>query len=390
VVNPNSTASAYVTSGEIIKDLSESITLNVDSEAFSSDSLSGQNIGKAHVKYSFTISATGGGVGCSSLIGRKTGLEAAQEVVKRRLSALENGSLTTALISANSVDSNLALYHSGPKYMQVRNMDADPINGTLNVTGDLILRPSSSAYPQAFIDISIDSRAETTQVGRTVVISGTVEGLHSVSFNDIINSTFHASASKIGNAESAYQALRGNFEALASAYASNLISDTSDCTSGGLLAICSNYIAPTECGMRLVNRGVTRNFGSGTISFNEEFSTARNCSIPGAAKVDTEVTHTYPTDVIAEFTIPFRGEPLIQNLGTTTKETIGVNVNVTVENPGCDVRDLSGVIGCALSEADALGSSEGAAGWYLTQHNVSKTNTGTLRVSKEWTKPYYC
>jgi len=391
VVNPNTLASSYVTTGEIIKDLSESVTLNVDSEAFSSDTLSGQNIGKAHVKYSFNISATGGGVGCSSSVSKKTGLEAAEEVVKRRLSALENGNLITSLTSPTSINNALSIYHNGPKYMQIRSMDADPISGTLSVSGDLILRPSSSPYPQAFIDVSIDSRAETTQVGRTVVISGTVEGLHNTSFSDIISSSnFHSSANKIGNAESAYSALRGNFSAFASAYAANTISDSSDCTSGGLLAICSNYIAPTECGIRLVNRSVTRNFGSGTISFNEEYSTARNCSIPGAAKVDTEVTHTYPTDVIAEFTIPFRGEPLIQNLGTTTKETISVNVNVTVENPGCDVRDLSGVIGCALDEADALGASEGAAGWYLTQHNVSKTNTGTLRVTKEWTKPYYC
>jgi hypothetical protein len=130
--------------------------------------------------------------------------------------------------------------------------------------------------------------------------------------------------------------------------------------------------------------------GAGSISFSEEYSTVRNCSIPGAAKVESEVSHTYPTDVFAEFTIPFRGEPLIQNLGTTTKETISVTVNVTVENPGCDVRDLSGVQGCAYSYADQLGSNEGAGGWYLTGNSVSKTNTGTLRVTKEWTKPYNC
>lgn len=392
VVKPNTTASQYVTSNEIIKDLSESITLNVDNDAFASDTVLGTKAGRAHAKYSFNISATGGAVGCKNSFSQKTGLEAAEEVVKRRISSIANGNISTGIAVPSALVSALSSYHSGSKYMHIRSVDADPISGTMTVNGDIIIRPTGTTYPYAFIDISVDSRVETAQVGRNVTISGTIEGLYSSDFNELItNGSFHSSSiSKIANAETAYSSLRGSFAGMANQYIEGFLSDTSDCTSGGLLAICANYVAPTECGVRLVNRSVTRNFGQGSISFSEEFSTARNCSIPGAAKVESEVTHTYPTDVFAEFTIPFRGEPLMQNLGTTTKETVAVNVNVTVENPGCDVRDLSGVIGCAQGEADSLGSSEGAGGWYLTQNTVTKTNTGTLRISKEWTKPYNC
>lgn len=393
VVKPNVAASYYVTNNEIVKDISESITLNVDNDAFSSDALSGgQKAGRSHAKYSFNISATGGGVGCDVSTGKKTGLEAAEEVLKRRLSALESGSISNGLSNPTSIINALATYHSGPKYMHIRSLDADPINGTMTVNGDLIIRPAGMPNPQAFIDISVDSRAETGQVGRTVVVSGTVEGLYSTSFGELItNGSFHgASVSRISNAESAYASLSGSLAGLANSYLSGTLTDTGDCTDSGLLAICSSYVPPQECGLRLVNKGETRNFGQGTISFTFEYSTAQNCSIPGAAKVESEVTHNYPTDVFAEFTIPFRGEPLLQDLGTTTKETIVVTVNVTVENPGCDVRDMSGVVGCAIGVADSIGYAEGASGWYLTQSSITKTNTGTLRVSKEWTKPYYC
>lgn len=392
VVNPNNAANSYVSNNEIIKDLSESITLNIDNDAFAVDNLGGNKAGRAHAKYSFNISATGGAVGCKNNISKKTGLEAAEEVIKRRISQIESGSISSGLGVPSSLTTALSSYHMGSKYMQVRSVDADPISGTMAVSGDLILRPTSVTYPGAFVDISIDSRADTTQVGRTVIISGTIEGLYSTSFSDVItNGTFSGgSANKISNAETVYTSLVSTFSGLANQYLLGLITDSTDCTSGGLLAICSNYVPPSECGLRLVNRSATRNFGTGTISFSDEYSTVRNCSIPGAAKVESEVSHTYPTDVFAEFTIPFRGQPLMQNLGTTTKETVSVTVNVTVENPGCNVRDLSGVIGCAQSEANALGNAEGAAGWYLTQNSVSKTNTGTLRITKEWTRPYNC
>lgn len=392
VVKPNAAASSYVTSNEIIKDISESITLNVDNDAFSNDSIPGGKAGRAHAKYSFNISATGGGVGCDTSVSRKTGLEAAEEVLKRRLSSLASGSISNGLSVPNSLISALATYHSGSKYMHVRSLDADPINGTMTVNGDLIIRPAGIPNPQAFIDISVDSRAETAQVGRNVVVSGTVEGLYTTAFSELItNGSFHsANVGRIGNAESAYGSLSGSFQGLANMYLSGVLTDTGDCTNSGLLAICPSYVPPQECGLRLVNKSETRNFGQGTITFSYEYSTAQNCSIPGATKVETEVTHNYPTDVFAEFTIPFRGEPLLQDLGTTTKETVAVNVTATVENPGCNVRDMSGVVGCAVGIANSLASSEGAAGWYLTQSSITNTNTGSLRVSKEWTKPSNC
>lgn len=388
VVKPNAQASAYVTSSEIIKDISESVTLNVDNDGFAVDDANGTKTGRAHAKYSFSISATGGSVGCSAS-GKKTGIEAAEEVVKRRIGNIKNGNITTALGNASQLQSQLSTYHSGSKYLHVRSVDADPINGSMTVAGDVIMRPSAHPYPQAFIDIVVDSRADAYQVGKVVTISGTIEGLYNADFSSIItNGTFHGhSTNRIGNAESVYNSIKGNFLALAQAYQEQTITDNN---LGAIFQICGSVQTPSETTMRKVNSSVTRNFGQGTLSFTEEYSTVKSTSIPGAVKVESEVTHTYPTDVFAEFTIPFRGEPLLQNLGTTTKETISVSVVAQADNIGADVRSGGEFLGCVQGEANNLGAAEGAGGWYLTQDSATYSNTGTARVNKEWTKPSNC
>lgn len=390
VVKPNANANNYVTSNEIIRDLSESVTLNVDNDAFSIDTVNGQKVGRAHARYTFNISATGGAVSCKTSIGKKTGLEAAEEVVKRRINSIASGSISSSLGAPPSLINALSTYHSGSKYMQIRSVDADPVNGTMTVSGDIILRPQGLTYPQAFVDISVDSRSDATQIGRTVTISGTIEGLYTENFSDLISSSFiSASANKIGNAESVYGSIKGLGQALANSWQENKLPDTCSQNSGKLTGICPVTIPVSECDFRLVNRSVTRNFGQGTISFSDEYSTVPNCNIPGAAKVESEVTHTFPTNVFAEFTIPFRGKPLTQDLGTTTKETVSVTVTATVE-AGCSIADMSGIGGCLSDEAERLRDLEGASGWYVTQDSFTKSNTGTFRISTEWTKPYDC
>ena len=392
VVKPNTSAGDYVTNGEIIKDMSESLSLNVDNDSFHTDDAGGIKSGKAHAKYTFSINATGAAVGCKSSLSAKTGIEAAEEVCNRRISNIANGTVTTSLGTPSRVSSALSSYHGGNQYMHIRSLDADPIGGSLSVSGDIILRPSGHPYPNAFIDISVDSRTDATQIGRVVTISGNVEGLYAHDFTSLItNGSFHSmGGDRLSNAESVYNNITSSFPGLAQQYLEGIITDTTDCTDGGLLGICSDIITPEECNLRETNKNITRNFGQGTVSFSHEYSTAKNCSIPGAAKVETEVTRNYPTDVFAEFTIPFRGEAFIQDLQTKTKETLSINVNITVEDTGCNERDLETQSGCARSQATSILSAQGASSWYKTGDSVSKTNTGSLRLTLEYTKPTNC
>jgi len=398
VVKPNTAASSYINSDELIRDLSENITLSYDNDSAMVDTIAGKAIGKSHVKYNFTISATGAAVGCKHKFTQKTGIEAAEEVVKRRIASIRNGNITSGLTSTAYVQPDLDFYHSGYKYTEIRNLDVDVINGSVSVTGDLIIRPLYISHPYAFVEINMETSGSATEVGKNVSISGTIEGLGIPSFQAdglSLETQFHsASKNKIGNAELAYAGIVGVVKDMGNSY-SEPVTDTESCTGGSLLDICSYYVTDLECSsLRINTSSVTRNFGQGTINFSVEMSTAKNCDIAGAARVEIQVSHTYPNQMIAEFTIPFRGEPLIQNLGTLSKETIGVEVTLSFGNTGC--ADLSNnavvqnAIACAREKAVETAMNEGAQGWYLTGDSERKSNNGEYSISLEYTRPHPC
>jgi hypothetical protein len=356
VVKPNAQASDYITNNEIIKDLSETINISHDNDSHMVDGIVGMTVGRSHVKYNFQISATGGAVGCKDKFSQKTGIEAAEDVVKRRIDSLRNGNIKTGLATTNYIDADLSHYHnSGHKYTEIRNLDVDTISGSVSVTGDLILRPANITHPYAFVEISPEHSSDITKIGSDITISGNIEGLPSPNFNTnslVIEQDFHpATKDKIANAEAAYQ---------------DIIT--------GIKGIASSVLDKTRD--------------------NTSLSDAKNCNIAGAAKTEIEVSRQYPTDSFAEFTIPFRGMPLTQNLGATTKETIAVTAKITLGDTGCN--DLSNhpmidsIIACGLATAESAASNEGANGWYLTSKRIGRSNTGDINISLEYTSPYPC
>lgn len=398
VVKPNGQASEYVTTNEIIKDLSETINISHDNDSHMVDGINGLIVGRSHVKYNFQISATGGAVGCKDKFSQKTGIEAAEDVVQRRIAALRDGDIKTGLAATNYIDSDLSYYHNGSKYTEIRNLNVDPISGSVSVTGDLILRPTNITHPYAFVEISVEHSSDVTKIGSDITINGNIEGLPTPKFNSatlIRENDFHpATKDKMTHAETAYQDIIGGLTGIALSVLDKT-RDTTSCTEGSLLDICKYQLTGLECDtVRINNLTVTRNFGQGTISFSGILSDAKNCNIPGAAKTEIEVSRNYPTDAFAEFTIPFRGAPLTQNLGTTTKETIAVSAKITLGDTGCN--DLTNnpimdqIISCGLATAEGVANNEGASGWYLTSKSINRSNTGDVNISLEYTRPHPC
>lgn len=396
-VETNDQASTWITDNEMINDISESVTMSVQEDAMSVDTLSVLKMGRAQVKYDFDISVTGASVGCKNMITRKTGIEAAEEVVKRRIGALANGSIGSSLGNPATIIGDLQHYHNGQKYLQVRDMTADPVAGTLSVSGSLIVRPDNISHPDAFVEVSVESSKDVSRYGDTVVISGNLEGFDSTVYSNFVrNSDFHpASKNKISAAEAAWSDIESRLETIAQSYLGTGIDpEISSCTSGSLLDICPYQLPSSDfvCSLREINRSITRNFGQGTISFTSEWSNTKNCGIQGAAKTTTDVTHTYPHELFAEFTIPFRGEPLLQDLGTTSKEVIAASTTITIDDAGCNSVNLSDLRNCARGRAIQLAIDEGAIPgvWYLTQDSVNYNNTGNLTYNIEYTKNYDC
>jgi len=395
-VKTNAQASSWVSDGEMINDISESVTMSVQEDSMAVDTLLDLNMGRSQVKYDFDISVTGASVGCKSMISRKTGIEAAEEVVKRRVAALEAGNISSSLGSPATVTNDLQHYHGGQKYIQIRDMTADPVAGTLSVSGSLIVRPNNINHPDAFVEVSVESSKDVSRFGDSVVITGTLEGFDSASYSNFIQDfTFHpANKNKISAAEGAWGDIESRLPQIAQAYLGTGIDpEKASCIEGSLLGICQYQLPEGDfvCELREINRNITRNFGQGTITFTSEWSNAKNCGIQGAAKTTTDVTHTYPTELFAEFIIPFRGEPLLQDLGTTSKEVVSATVTITIDDAGCNEVILSNLRGCARGKAVELAFAEGAGStWYLTQDSVSYSNTGNLTWNIEYTKNYDC
>lgn len=397
-VLPNRKAGDYVTADELVKSISEDMSMSIENDSFIVDSIDPMTIGRSHVKYTFSISVTGAAVGCKDIISQKTGIEAAEIVVLRRLSRLQSADTVTMLGNAATIQKDFDYYMNGPKYIEIRNLDIDPVGGVVSIDGDFIIRPTNITHPHAFVEMSVEATTDVSQIGQTFTITGNIEGLPRPAMEPIILETdFHpASKDKITNAISVYESLLPSFESIMQAHADGGIRDTSSCIEGSLLDICRGFDNDElKCDkVRINNSSVSKNYGQGTVSFNVEGSTRKNCDIAGASKVEIEVIHNHPTDLFAEFTIPFRGTPLLQNLGSTTKETIAVTAQLSFGDTGCNhVLDhpvVAAAISCAEGRVRSVADNAGATGWYLTNHSTSKTNTGEINISMEFTSPYDC
>lgn len=399
VVKPDPTFSDWITENEIIKNISETINLSVDSDAYNVDSAPGiGRIGKAHAKCSFSISVSGAATSSCSSGNKKVGLDAAEEVMKRRLDGLSNMQWNLAKLGAPQIHGELQQYRGGARRLHFRSVEVNPFDSTITVNGDIIYRPAACQYPNVFMDVSADSSTSNDDQGRTVTISGNIQGLSNDEYSTIIFAGGFAGESniKMPSAESAYGAISGGLLAMAKAYLMEKIEDPcSDADPEGGSAPCKQMEddqkkEETECDIRLVSKSVTRNFGEGSINFNHTYSTQKNCSIPGAKNVDIEVTRNKPTDVTAEFTVIGRGYPLIQDLNTKTRETVAISASASLDNNDCSLAsstDSSTIEACLQGLIDQQKAKLGVQNWFIIRDTSSVSTNGTIRLDQEFLRP---
>jgi hypothetical protein len=399
VVKPDPTFSDWITENEIIKNISETISLSIDSDAYNVDSAPGiGKIGKAHAKCSFSLSVSGAATSSCSSGNKKVGLDAAEEVIKRRIGELSNMQWDIANIGAPQVHGELQQYRGGGRYLHFRSIEVNPFDSTISINGDIIYRPSSCQYPGVFMDVSVESSTSNDDQGRTVTISGNIQGLSNDEYSTIILAAGFPSESnsKMPSAEGAYGSISGGMEALAKAYLMAKLEDPcSQTDEEGGSGPCKQMEddqknEETECEIRLVSKSVTRNFGEGSINFNHTYSTQKNCSIPGAKNVDIEVTRNKPTDVTAEFTVIGRGYPLIQNLNTKTRETVAISASASLDNNDCSLAsetDSNTILACLQSLIDQQKAKLGVQNWFIIRDTSTISTSGSIRLDQEFLRP---
>ena len=385
VVKPDKKIVGWITDKEAIKDVSESISLAISDESYAVD-LAGPlgKVGKAHAKCTFNLSATGAGANCATARGIKIGLEAAEEVIKRRLQQISIMEWDAGALGGTQIHSELASYKGGYYYLNFRNVEVNTFAGSITVGGELIWRPADCQYPGAFIEVNVDSKADSSGNGRTVTISGSVQGISADNYNSIIATAGFPSEnnSRMPNAESAYGGIKGGFAALARQYLLEKLSASSQQTDK-----CSIPEEP-EKGLTLVSKSETRSFSQATITFNYEYSTKPTCDVEGASKVEIDITHNKPTDVTAQHVVIGRGYPLIQNLNTKTEETYVVSVTITRDVVECGSIAQTGLMeDCANSVFYTQCTLLGCCDWFITVDTVHINSNGTVTVNRTYLRP---
>jgi len=386
VVKPDKRIVGWITDQEAIKDVSESISLAISDESYAVDETGPLGkIGKAHAKCTFNLSATGAGANCAKdTSGIKIGLEAAEEVIKRRLQQISIMEWDAGALGGTQIHSELASYKGGYYHLNFRNVEVNTFSGSITVGGELIWRPAACQYPDVFIEVNVDAKADSSGNGRTVTVSGSIQGISIDNYNSIIATMGFPQErnSRMPSAESAYASIKGGFEALAKKYLLEKLSPSSQQTDK-----CSIPPEP-EKDLTLISKSETRSFSQATITFNYEYSTKPTCDVEGASKVEIDITHNKSADVTVSHVVIGRGYPLIQNLNTKTEETYVVSVTITRDVVECGSIAQTGLMeACGSGVLDTQCALLGCCDWFITADTVQISSNGTVTLNRTYLRP---
>jgi hypothetical protein len=443
---------------------SENFSVNVDENSFSWDLVPGGSgdyriVGNQHLSVNFSMSATGiSGVNCSqapSPSGSFYGLKAAEEAIVQRLQDIRSLNLTnltqtpdTPDDAIRSIKNSFSDFNNGTKFLEFRSVNINTIEHSIELTGEMIIRPSGCLNPNLFTTMTVDENVDGE--GRTVTISGTVKALYDTGFGydgtpELIdyykfncNSTVLApnnQTERMSIINSYMNDLSANTNLLAQIandlshrrngtedYLSDScsITTTNDpCCSegcidpssspsnndkdaceavGGTWSNCVNSspVAPQICDLRLISSQISRDYGSGTGNFSFTLSNKANCGVIGAKRVEVDVSHEYPADNIVEIVIPGRGSKgvLIQNICCKTSEKYGITINATLNSNLCGYNNanflttrqqLQECVNKILLDLEKNSGTDVSC-WFVVSNTADFGNT-TYRVNKQYVKP---
>ena len=398
--------------------------------------------GNQHAKATFSIAAEGIYGGCPYSSG-VYGLLAAERVITERLGSLASLNIEglvgvehpTGLCSNLDGSSRFSpdrgllhsdAYNSGIPYLSFRSVSINPLQGSISVNGEIIYRPSGLQYPSLFTTLTVEESLDSE--GRTVTISGTVKALSrgSTYYKNIVamadtqaktpwNKRIQDSG-RMAELESFLNfiisssgldivAQIANFAPVSSATQTFIV----DSCVGGISPCASKEPGPASscppvpsaslnpivvCGggsTRVLSSQISKNYGDATGSFSIGLSNKPNSGSNGFTKLDVDVTHNKPADIVVEVVVPGRGSkgPIIQNIccQTADKYSITINANMTTSNPSYVSNILSsGLKVCVEKTMERLQEDYKLGCWFITNNEESFGNA-SYRLSKGFIKP---
>jgi hypothetical protein len=300
-------------------------------------------------------------------------------------------------------------YIGGDSFLDFRNIEINPIDNSINISGEIIYRPSGCLNPEVFTTLNVEHNITVDE--ETITISGNIIGLVDNNFDEIIqlnpnDFTDCEFSTRINNAESFLNKINvpeeliniANCYAKKEPYPKGYIEDECPFSSGS--GVCEvTPTSPTEppvelCDMRIINSQIGRNISNGEINFSFTLSNSPSCEVLGTTRLDVNITHDKPHDNIVEIIIPGRGSkgPLIQNLCCNSAEKYDLSIDATLNRKSCSFDIKKGVIDqlrkCADKKLQDLVTDQDIdiSCWFKTNDIETIGNT-SYKLSRTYVKP---
>ena len=348
------------------------------------------------------------------------GLDAAERYLKIRLTDLTTHGIDS-LFDLNGLDNAPTgeitaafLEYTNPAgaYLDFRNIEINPHENTINITGDIIYRPSGCLNPDVFTSLTIEQN--TTVENENMTISGNIIGLTNHIFEDIIKVTDTPISPlspdynvKMDAAEKFLAKLMAKdvIENMGNCYYKQYYKKghiEDDCPLSAGTGVCDITPTPAYPGdtddelcdaMRVIGSQISRNIAAGEINFSFNLSNSPECEVACATKVDVSVTHDKPHDNIVEIIIPGRGSKgvLIQNLCCNSAEKYDIGIDATLNRKTCvssiKKQTIDKLRACAEKTLeDLVNEGVDVSCWFKT-NDVETIGNTSYKLSRTYVKP---
>lgn len=252
-------------------------------------------------------------------------------------------------------------YKTWNKYLQSRSMELNS-DGGISFSASLILRPTCASIA-ALTDISFGYNRTYESQTKRKTISGTITGLVSVNWGDLVTLSDTCSASKLSSAEAALSQIKSRFGSLGSWQGISLeltqlpncpnTNTTNNCLTGTPNSAQSTYVEP-------LSSSISKSRTDGSINFSFEWGNtdASSDCTSGGTKTDVIIDITDPAPTLVQHII-FGYGTLIQDINCKSAKRVSGTLSITTDNDSCPRPSCSGVGDPAFLDAIRDATSDG-------------------------------
>lgn len=355
------TNSLGITVEDNVVDISRSETVEIGEDAHGYVVSAGQSVvfSKTFVKYSVKANLT-----CRPLCPNMGGQNSSTISVLKKI------------LTRSTQNQIINRYRTWIPMLQNRSLEIST-EGSVSFNADIILLPPNSSF-FAFVDISFEHNRSYQDKKTSKKINGTVNGLAPIQWNDLINISDTSSASKLANAEIAFQAIKSQFFDLSS-WGGNQLE---------LLDIPGCPVEESDCGKDKDNAGdikptsstISKNRTDGVINFDFEWSSgdSGDCVDENGIKKEVTVEVTEPQPSLIEHVIPGVGT-LLQDLNCLTAKTVDFTSTTTYPDSSCGAEQQECETENRINEEiRKYIPPEGGDGWLVIKHTKTKTKNSFI------------